>query len=93
MAFRYSPGIVPRNQDELVRFLEDELNRISAMLEILADGHFERHDVAPAKPREGNVRYASGAPGWDPGNGKGLYWFDGTSWIAIHDKNTDTWDG
>lgn len=92
MAFNYSPGIVPRDKDDLVRFLEDELNRISAIIAILIQGHLTRNDVAPSKPREGDVRFADGT-NWDPGNGKGIYWYDGSSWIAIHDKNTDTWDG
>lgn len=91
MAFNYSPGIVPRDKDDLIRFLEDELNRISAIIAILVQGHHERNDVAPSKPREGDVRYTTGA-NWNPGHGKGLYYFDGTNWVSIIDRDNDTWD-
>lgn len=93
MAFNYSPGIVPRDPDELIRFLEDELQQLRAIIDILVQGHFDRTDVAPSKPREGDVRYASGAAGsWNPGHGKGIYYFDGTSWVSITDRDNDTWD-
>lgn len=34
------------------------------------------------KPREGMVRYADGT-NWNPGSGKGMYYYNGTTWIFM----------
>lgn len=36
--------------------------------------------TAPAKPREGMVRHASGAPYWNPGSGRGVYCYSNAAW-------------
>lgn len=77
----YSPGEPPRDPAQLQRFLRDELQQISAALQALAAGHFDQQTVAPAKPRDGDVRYADGT-NWNPGSGKGLYMFS-TVWTLI----------
>jgi hypothetical protein len=36
----------------------------------------------PERPTEGMLRYANGTD-WDPGSGKGVYVFDGTTWVKL----------
>lgn len=38
--------------------------------------------VAPDKPREGMIRYADGTS-WNPGSGKGVYWYSGSAWTKM----------
>lgn len=78
----YAPGDPPADPAQLQRFLRDELQQLSAVIQALAAGHLDKLHAAPAKPRDGDLRYASGAPGWDPGAGKGLYMFS-TVWTLI----------
>ena len=42
----------------------------------------EETNTAPAKPRDGDIRYADGS-NWNPGAGTGIYWFDGTTWNKL----------
>ena len=58
---RYVAGNVPASADALSGFLREELAKLHAALDALADGHLEQISVAPAKPREGMIRCA--APG------------------------------
>ena len=75
----YSPNDAPADPQQLQRFLREELAKISAVVNRLADGYDPVVYVAPAKPREGMRRYADGSQ-WNPGSGKGLYRFDGVAW-------------
>lgn len=76
----YAPSTVPTEATQLQRYLLDELTRISAAISALAEGHLEMAYAAPAKPREGDIRLASGAPNWNPGSGKGVYCYYGSAW-------------
>lgn len=80
---QYVPNQIPENAAEMRRFLFDELNSISAAIRALADGHIDKSTVEPSKPRDGDFRYASGAPNWNPGSGEGIYYYNGTTWIFI----------
>jgi MoxR-like ATPase len=78
----YSPGEPPLDPAQLQRFLRDELQQISAAIQALAAGHLDKQTVAPAKPRDGDWRYADGVT-WNPGaGGKGIYMFT-TVWTLI----------
>lgn len=79
----YSPSSVPYESKDIPRFLQDELIRISAAISALADGHIDKSYAAPSKPREGDLRYASGAPNWNPGSGTGVYYYNGTAWVFL----------
>jgi hypothetical protein len=68
---------------DLVRFVRDENLKLSAAITALALGHIDVSHVAPAKPRNGDIRYASGAPDWDPGSGAGIYYYNGSAWVFI----------
>jgi hypothetical protein len=75
----YSPGKVPDNVPDLQRFLTLQLSQIAAVIRLLAAGHIDVTYVAPAKPRDGDIRYADGTK-WNPGSGSGVYRYDGTAW-------------
>lgn len=77
----YAPGDPPSDPAQLQRFLRDELQQIAAAVQALAAGHLDKISAAPAKPRDGDVRYADGTL-WNPGAGKGLYMFS-TVWTLI----------
>lgn len=79
----YHPGTPPTDPAQLQRFLSDELQKIAGVITALAAGHIDKSFKAPTKPRDGNLAYASGPGGWDPGGGKGLYLYNGTSWVLI----------
>lgn len=75
----YQPGSPPDDPAQLPRFLREELLRLKAAYDALADGFDPVCYEAPAKPRDGMRRYADGTQ-WDPGSGRGLYRYDGTTW-------------
>lgn len=79
----YLPEDPPADPTQLQRYLRAEVAKISATFAALAAGHLDKSRVAPAKPRDGDIRYASGAPDWDPGAGKGIYYYDGAAWILL----------
>lgn len=78
----YAPGEPPSDAAELQRFLRDELQKISAAIAALAAGHLDKTYVAPAKPRDGDIRYADGAS-WNPGSGRGIYAHNGAAWVLV----------
>ncbi len=70
---RYSPAPVPNKPEDLPAYLREEFARMSAIINNIADGHFDTTNVAPDKPRAGDVRYADGT-NFNPGSGgEGLY--------------------
>ena len=76
---RYAPEFRSEH-DDLVRYLDAELNRISITIGLLADGHLEPVYEAPARPRDGDIRYADGTE-WNPGSGEGFYGYVNGSWV------------
>jgi hypothetical protein len=76
----YLPGPVPSDPKDLPRYLRDELENIAAAVRALADGHLETTYVAPAKPREGDIRLADGTQ-WNPtGSGNRFVGYRGGAW-------------
>ena len=70
---RYEPAPVPDNADDIPAYLRQEFARMSSTINNIADGHFDVSNVAPDKPRTGDIRYADGS-NWNPGStGEGLY--------------------
>jgi len=78
----YSPAQVPDDNNELRRFLGSELNKIQMAISALSLGHIDKTHVAPAKPREGDIRFADGT-NWNPSGGKGIYYYDGAAWKLL----------
>ena len=76
----YAAGPVPADPKELPRWLREELDKIAAAVKALADGHLETTYVAPAKPREGDIRLADGTQ-WNPtGSGGRFVGYRGGAW-------------
>ena len=70
---RYTPGLVPDNAEDIPAYLRQEFNRMSGIINNIADGHFDVSNTAPDKPRTGDIRYADGS-NWNPGaTGEGVY--------------------
>jgi len=77
----YVPSNVPTDVKELPQFLREELEKIATkneMVEMEIAAMRVLHS-APPKPRDGWLCVADGSD-WNPGSGKGLYRYDGTSW-------------
>lgn len=74
----------PADPAQLQRHLREQNTKIMAAFSALAAGHLDRQHVAPAKPRDGDWRYADGT-NWNPGAGKGFYRFDGdtNAWVFL----------
>lgn len=79
----YAAGEPPQSAEAMQRFLFSELQKIAAALNALAIGHLDKTTVAPLKPRDGDIRYASGVGGWNPGSGVGIYYYSGTAWVLL----------
>lgn len=80
----YSPTPLPQREEDLSEYLFRELLQISAELIKVEEGQYLKiWAVAPSKPREGMLAIAAGAPGWNPGAGKGLYEFRSGSWVKL----------
>ena len=79
----YAPGPLPLNQEDLGVYLINELKRLSAIIFNQAPFRLERMNVAPDKPRLGDIRYADGS-NWNPGSGEGIYFFNSSgNWVKL----------
>jgi hypothetical protein len=74
-AASYQPGDPPADPAQMQRFLREELAKIKAAYDVLADGFAPVTYMPPAKPRMGMTRYADGNQ-WDPGSGEGFYYYN-----------------
>ncbi|MFY3535471.1 hypothetical protein [Achromobacter denitrificans] len=78
----YTPGDVPAQYSGL--FIQQELEKIREALSGPQPFAFlDKQAVAPAKPREGMIVLAWGAPYWNPGAGAGYYGYVGGSWTKL----------
>lgn len=67
-------------------WLLEEHQRISTLLNKLAEGHKETAFKPPGRPRQGDFRRADG-DNWDPASvGSGMVWYTGTEWRYLWDK-------
>ncbi|MCS5550278.1 MAG: hypothetical protein NZ811_02050 [Gammaproteobacteria bacterium] len=83
MSIRYSPTPAPANPKDLPAYLSREFQRMSEVITNIADGNYDVTNVAPSKPRQGDVRFADGS-NWNPGSGEGLYIYLSTgSWSKL----------
>lgn len=74
-----SPFPVPEDASDLPAYLQGEFQRIWDAISALQAGHLPRADVAPDRPRDGDIRYADGT-NWNPGSGEGAYIYYGAAW-------------
>ena len=80
---RWSPNPAPVTPEDLPDYLFNELNRLGDVVFNLDTFRLEETNVAPTKPRDGDVRYADGT-NWNPGSGRGIY--------AYFDDGTPAWE-
>ena len=73
----------PNQPEELPKYLYSEFIKIKAAIDLLADGHIDKTFAAPARPRNGDIRYADGTT-WNPGSGEGIYFYNTAgSWVKL----------
>lgn len=85
MSSIYVPGQVPNDIEDIPTFLQEEFRRISIAVHHVSAGHLEEVHVEPNKPRTGDIRFADGT-NWNPGGGRGLYYYDllSSAWIRFN---------
>lgn len=86
---RYKPAKPSvETSDGIRRWATDEFDRISQHLnqDVVSNPVL---NVAPDKPRQGQVAYADGT-NWNPGNGAGLYQYTGSAWKPTGNNLIDT---
>ena len=78
---KYFPNKSPNEYDE--GFVSSELSKISFAIAQVSMGHLDVQNVAPDKPRQGDLRYADGS-NWNPSGGEGIYFFNAAgSWTKL----------
>lgn len=79
----YAPGDVPSDPKELQRYLREEFQKIAAAVTALSLGHLDITNVAPTKPREGDIRLCDGT-NWNPlGTGQKFVGYRGGAWVLL----------
>ena len=80
---QYSRRQVPQFEEGLLRYIQDELQRIEQSTQSLASAAIQVAEAAPDNPVKGMVRYAISP--WDPlgDSSTGLVVYNGTAWVAV----------
>ena len=80
---RWSPNPAPVDPLQLPDYLFNELNRLGDIVFNLDTFRLEATNRIPAKPRDGDIRYADGI-NWNPGStGEGIYAFFNETWNKL----------
>ena len=79
---RWTPNPAPSSNEKLSDYLFHELNRLSDVIFNIDVMRLEQTNQTVDKARDGDIRYADGSD-WNPGQGKNLYYYNGTNWIAF----------
>lgn len=74
--------VAPYDPETKIAFLEQYVTDLWYAVQDLQESLIVPQKAAPAKPREGMIRYADGVS-WDPGSGAGLYQYIGASWNKL----------
>lgn len=82
----FNPEDPPSDPKELQNYLRRLNVILSAVIDALAAGHLDKTYVAPAKPRDGDIRYADGTS-WQPNGtgGIGIWYYKAstTTWVQL----------
>jgi len=78
----YTPS--PPPNELTVQSVWDEFNKLRNFIESMEVDYISLrvHNVAPNKPKTGVLYYADGS-NWNPGAGKGVYEYDGTTFNKL----------
>tara|TARA_Y100000310_G_scaffold274663_1_gene290781 strand:+ start:3742 stop:4020 length:279 start_codon:yes stop_codon:yes gene_type:complete len=80
---RWSPNPAPSTPEQLPDYLYNELNRLGDIVFNLDTFRLEPSNTVPAKPRDGDIRYADGT-NWNPGSGgEGIYAYFNATWNKL----------
>lgn len=83
----YRPGSGPAVENaevsRMLQFIEEELKAISQAFAETVVLELRPSFAPPAKPRDGEIRYADGTE-WNPGSGEGIYAYVNGAWIKLH---------
>lgn len=80
---RFNPATVPTDPAALPGYIQDMFNEIATVLDVVRDGHLDVVYSAPAKPQQGDIRYADGTS-WNPGSGEGIYFYNSAgAWVQL----------
>jgi hypothetical protein len=80
---RYTRRQLPNMDASIQMYIQEELQRIEASINQIADATIQVADNEPETKRKGMVRYAVSP--WDPlGNSyEGLVVYNGTAWVQV----------
>ncbi len=78
-SINYAPAPIPFNNENMERYIYDELYKISAALSLITNGQRNIATNSPLKIKAGDLRVADGV-NWNPGSGAGVYCYDGVTW-------------
>jgi len=79
----YAPGPLPIDPQDLGVHVINELKSLGDIIFNQATFRLERTNVAPDKPRLGDIRYADGS-NWNPGSGEGIYFYNSAgNWVKL----------
>jgi len=74
--------LLPDDLESLCDQLDREHNTIAQVFNLQDFVKLEETNVAPEKPRAGEVRYADGT-NWNPGSGIGIYAYYSGTWNKL----------
>lgn len=90
---RYEPSAPPLDEEptakSVLEYVESEFRALASTLGQVDEGRRDVSTTEPARPRTGQVAYADGTV-WNPGDGAGLYYYDGTEWVLMKASGTGT---
>jgi hypothetical protein len=79
----YAPAEPPSDPKELQKYLREEFQKIAAAVALLSLGHVDTTNVAPPKPRDGDIRLCDGT-NWNPlGTGQKFVGYYGGAWVLL----------
>jgi len=84
MTYQSSPIGFPQDLEELVRYLEEEVDLIEQAINrpSITRLNLQELNAEPERPRDGDLVYADGT-NWNPGSGEGGYLRENGSWVKL----------
>lgn len=73
----YVPAPPPTDPQQLPRYLQEEFAKISHAFQAMLNYPLQMRYAAPKKPQPG--LYLFDGTSYNPGSGRGVYWYDSTS--------------